>query len=115
MNKKAAFLLSAILCLILVAATYLFAGCLRACKTDNDNDNDNEINFQKVVHGVGIGATTKPTWCYINFDPRIDSRCPCIEWPVPGGYCYCPDHAGTVSYIADNTEMGVAIEIIKNH
>lgn len=73
-----------------------------------------EKNFQDVVHGVGLGATTKPTWCYINFDPRIDPRCPCIEWPIPGGYCYCPDHTGTVSYIAGNMEMGVAIEIVRN-
>lgn len=73
-----------------------------------------EKNFQQVVHGLGFGATTKPTWCYINFDPRIDPRCPCIEWPIPGGYCYCPDHTGTVSYIAGNMEMGVAIEIVRN-
>ncbi len=109
MNKKAAFLLGAALCLFVTATTYLFTGYLSA----GAKDNGNEINFQKIVHGVGIGATTKPSWCYINFDPRIDARCPCIEWPIPGGYCYCPDHAGTVSYIADNTEMGVAIEIIK--
>jgi len=110
MNKKAAILLGAVLCLVLTAAMYLFTGRQNMRGTDDNN----EISFQKIVHGVGIGATTKPAWCYINFDPRIDSRCPCIEWPIPGGYCYCPDHAGTVSYIADNTELGVAIEIINN-
>ncbi len=109
MNNKAAFLLGAVLCLSVTAVIWLFVGCLGVCTKGNGN----EVNFQKIVHGVGIGATTKPSWCYINFDPRIDARCSCIEWPIPGGYCYCPDHAGTVSYIADNTEMGVAIEIIK--
>jgi hypothetical protein len=72
-----------------------------------------EGNFQQIVHGVGLGATAKPVWCYINFDPRIDPRCPCIEWPIPGGYCYCPDHAGTVSSMEGNMAMGVAIEIVK--
>ncbi|MBE7444239.1 MAG: hypothetical protein HS132_02950 [Planctomycetia bacterium] len=73
-----------------------------------------EKNFQHVVHGVGLGATTKPTWCYINFDPRIDPRCPSIEWPIPGGYCYYPDHTGTVSYMTGNVKMGVAIDIVRN-
>ena len=71
-------------------------------------------NFQQLVHGVGLGATTKPTWCYINFDPRVDPRCSCLEWPIPGGYCYCPDHTGTVSYITSNAEMGVSVEIVRN-
>lgn len=70
-------------------------------------------NFQQIVHGVGLGATTKPRWCYINFDPRVDPRCPCIEWPIPGGYCYCPDHTGTISYMSGKVEMGAAIEILK--
>jgi len=69
-----------------------------------------DSNFQQLVHGVGLGATAKPTWCYINFDPRVDPRCSCFEWPIPGGYCYCPDHTGTVSYISSKVEMGASIE-----
>ena len=110
MNKKPFILLGILLSLVLVVLIYLVTESL--CSAGKNDIIEN--NFQQVVHGVGLGATTKPTWCYINFDPRIDPRCPCIEWPIPGGYCYCPDHTGTVSYIAGNMEMGVAIEIVRN-
>ncbi len=46
--------------------------------------------------GLGLGATVCPRWCFVNFDPRIE-HCTCAEQPVPGGYCYCPEHTGTVS------------------
>lgn len=111
MNKKPFIFLSILLCLTLAVVVYLVAESLNMGGMNITVEN----NFQRVVHGVGLGATTKPTWCYINFDPRVDPRCPCVEWPIPGGYCYCPDHTGTVSYIADNREMGVAIEIVRNH
>ncbi|MDO8132545.1 MAG: hypothetical protein Q6355_11685, partial [Candidatus Brocadiales bacterium] len=94
MNKKTVAFLGIVMSLVIAVIIYLSTESSVSEKTTNNIEN----NFQQVVHGVGIGATTKPTWCYINFDPRIDSRCPCIEWPIPGGYCYCPDHTGTVSY-----------------
>src|SRR3990167_4650758 len=111
MNKISLLFISVLLCFVLAVIVYLSTESLISGKTTNNIGN----NFQQVVHGVGLGASTKPTWCYINFDPRIDPRCPCIEWPIPGGYCYCPDHTGTVSYMAGNMEMGVAIEIIRNY
>ncbi len=111
MKRNVIVLFSISLCLIFFVVTFLFIEFFNTGRSPINREN----NFQHVVHGVGIGATTKPTWCYINFDPRIDPRCPCIEWPIPGGYCYCPDHTGSISYIAGNVEMGAAIEIIKNH
>lgn len=111
MNQKSFILLGILLSLVLVVVIYVVTESLYTVSEDGSK----ETSFQQVVHGVGLGATTKPTWCYINFDPRVDPRCPCIEWPIPGGYCYCPDHTGTVSYIAGNMEMGVAIEIVRNH
>ena len=110
MDKKSLLFLSILLCLVLAVVVSVSTESLVSGKATNNIEN----NFQHIVHGVGIGATTKPTWCYINFDPRVDPRCPCIEWPMPGGYCYCPDHTGTVSYIAGNVKMGAAIEIIRN-
>ncbi len=110
MNKSPLIFLSILLCLVIAVVIYLSTESLVSGNTKNKIEN----NFQHVVQGVGIGATTKPTWCYINFDPRIDPRCPCIEWPIPGGYCYCPDHTGTVTYISGNIEMGASIEIIRN-
>ncbi|MBM4054968.1 MAG: hypothetical protein FJ264_09945 [Planctomycetes bacterium] len=109
MTKNALFLLSTIAFLIIAVVSCLTIDFLSAHRTNTRNEKD----FQKLLYGVGIGATTKPSWCYINFDPRIDSRCTYIEWPIPGGYCYCPDHTGTVSFISDTIEMGVKIDILK--
>lgn len=110
MKRSTLLVLSTLLCLTVIVITFLSVEYyINTGKPHRDIGN----NFQQVVHGVGIGATAKPTWCYINFDPRIDPRCTCIEWPIPGGYCYCPDHTGTVSYIAGNIEMGVTIETAK--
>lgn len=109
MKNKALFSLSMLLCLLLAVIALLITESLH----EEEKDFAIARNFQGMVQGVGLGATTKPSWCYINFDPRIDPRCSCIEWPIPGGYCYCPDHTGTVSYIAGSMEMGAVIEIIK--
>lgn len=53
--------------------------------------------FQRMTGGLGLGATVCPRWCFVNFDPRLE-RCTCAEQPLPGGYCYCPEHGGTVSF-----------------
>jgi hypothetical protein len=110
MNRKPLLLLIVLLCLVLTVVIYVSA---ESSNTGEKTHHNKMNNFQQIVHGVGLGATTKPAWCYINFDPRIDPRCTCIEWPVPGGFCYCPDHTGTVSYTAGSVEMGAAIEIIR--
>ena len=109
MNKKTFYFLSIVMSLVIAVIAQFSVEFLYAEKVQNKN----EMNFQQLVEGLGLGASVNPTWWYINFGPRIDPRCPCIEWPIPGGYCYCPDQTGTVSYIAGNMEMGVAIEIIR--
>jgi hypothetical protein len=109
MNRRTVFL-TILAGLVVAVISYVTRESILAGRAKASN----EKNFQQLVHGLGLGATTKPTWCFINFDPRIDPRCPCIEWPVPGGYCYCPDHTGTVSYIEGDVEMGVKIEIVRN-
>ncbi len=53
--------------------------------------------FQRMAGGLGLGASVRPRWCFVNFDPRIE-RCTCAEQPLAGGYCYCPEHTGTVSF-----------------
>jgi hypothetical protein len=62
---------------------------------------DHARQFQDLAGGLGIGATVRPRWCFINFDPRLE-RCTCTEFPLPGGYCYCPEHTGTVSFFTSN-------------
>jgi len=69
--------LCVMLCLVLTVVSYVSRESLSPGSAGGEND------FQRVVHGVGLGATVKPVWCYINFDLRIDPRCPCIEWPIP--------------------------------
>jgi len=69
--------------------------------------------FQRMAGGLGLGASVRPRWCFVNFDPRIE-HCTCMEQPVPGGYCYCPEHSGTVSSFApqfplnDDTSVNAA-------
>ncbi len=53
--------------------------------------------FQRMAGGLGLGASVCPRWCFVNFDPRIEG-CTCAEYPLPGGYCYCPEHRDTVSF-----------------
>jgi len=53
--------------------------------------------FERMAGGLGLGATVRPRWCFVNFDMRLEP-CTCHERPLPGGYCYCPEHSGTVSY-----------------
>lgn len=55
--------------------------------------------FQRMAGGLGLGASVCPRWCFINFDPRLE-HCTCMEQPLPGGYCYCPEHTDTVSFFS---------------
>jgi hypothetical protein len=66
--------------------------------------------FQRMAGGLGLGATVCPRWCFVNFDPRIE-HCTCAEQPLPGGYCYCPEHAGTVSFF-DSRALNVGNPVI---
>jgi len=69
--------------------------------------------FQRMAGGLGLGATVCPRWCFVNFDPRLEP-CTCPEQPLPGGYCYCPEHSGTVTHFvidrsgALSTDNGIA-------
>lgn len=63
--------------------------------------------FQRLAGGLGMGATVCPRWCFVNFDPRIE-RCTCADQPLPGGYCYCPEHGGTISFfLADRPQLSL--------
>jgi len=79
----------------LLVATVGVLGLDRAGGSGNDLDAGRQ--FQRMAGGLGLGATVRPRWCFVNFDPRLE-HCTCAEQPVPGGYCYCPEHTGTVSF-----------------
>jgi hypothetical protein len=70
------------------------------------NDREAARQFQRMAGGLGLGATVRPRWCFVNFDVRIE-HCTCAEQPVPGGYCYCPEHTGTVSCFEVPSRIGV--------
>jgi hypothetical protein len=92
---------------VLVLAAGLLVAALAApglesvCRSGNDLQTVRQ--FQRMAGGLGLGATVRPRWCFVNFDPRIE-HCVCAEQPVPGGYCYCPEHTGTVSFFADSPQ-----------
>ena len=65
------------------------------------NDLDAGRQFQRMAGGLGLGATVRPRWCFVNFDPRLE-HCTCAEQPLPGGYCYCPEHTGTVTFFGSS-------------
>ncbi len=62
-------------------------------------NHDAAREFQRMAGGLGLGASVRPRWCFVNFDPRL-GHCTCAEQPIPGGYCYCPEHTGTVTFFA---------------
>ncbi len=64
MNKKPFMLFGVLLGLLPAVIVYLVTESLAG------RDIAIENNFQQWVHGVGLDATTKPTWCYIDFDPE---------------------------------------------
>jgi len=61
-----------------------------------DADRSAAHQFQRMAGGLGLGATVCPRWCFVNFDVRLEP-CTCTERPLPGGYCYCPEHNSTVT------------------
>ncbi|MDR4508092.1 MAG: hypothetical protein MRJ65_07640 [Candidatus Brocadiaceae bacterium] len=109
MKKTALIFILVLSCLLTAVVVSITTTDMETCVIHKNIDR----NFQQLVHGMGIGASAKPAWCYSNFDPRIDPRCACVEWPIPGGYPYCPDHTGTVSSLPSNLEIGVEIDIMK--
>lgn len=56
---------------------------------------------QTLVGGHGLGAVTMPAWCTFTFDPRSQPLCSCPVWPIPGGPCFCPDHASVVARLRE--------------
>ncbi|MGA2033506.1 MAG: hypothetical protein ABSG68_14720 [Thermoguttaceae bacterium] len=78
----------------LLLATLTVLGLDSACRFGGEPETARQ--FQRMAGGLGLGATVRPRWCFVNFDRRIE-HCTCAEQPVPGGYCYCPEHTGTVS------------------
>jgi hypothetical protein len=53
-------------------------------------------SFQRLVGGLGLGASLDAARCWFSFDPRIQGVCGNDVWPIPSGRFYCPEHAFSV-------------------
>ena len=56
-----------------------------------------ERPLQRVLGGVGLGASVSPTWSFFALDPRTQSRCENEEWPLPGIPCPNPHHGASLA------------------
>jgi hypothetical protein len=57
--------------------------------------------FQQLVGGLGMGPAIDLSRCARSLDPRLYPDCPLNHEPVPGGACFCPQHAcGILTYPA---------------
>jgi|GEM_PF-2784195 len=54
--------------------------------------------LQRDLGGLGLGAAVVPAWSFRSIDPRLEPCCELDDWPIPGGFCYAPDHTGSVSH-----------------
>jgi hypothetical protein len=52
--------------------------------------------FERLMGGLGMGASCAIYWDFSTFDPRLEPDCTCSLWPVPGGYLFSPEHRMTV-------------------
>lgn len=52
--------------------------------------------FQRLLGGLGFGPALDLSGCPFGFDPRLDGSCGAEYFPLPGGTCCCPRHAGSI-------------------
>jgi hypothetical protein len=54
--------------------------------------------LQRLIGGLGVGPAVDLSRCPFSFDPRLCPDCPLNHGPVPGGACFCPQHACSILY-----------------
>jgi hypothetical protein len=54
--------------------------------------------LQRLVGGLGGGPAVDLSRCAFSFDPRVCPDCPLNLDPIPGGKCFCPQHACSILY-----------------
>jgi hypothetical protein len=57
---------------------------------------EDQVSFQRLVGGVGMGATPAIYWDFSSYDPRLEPNCSCSLWPIPGGHPFSPEHGTTI-------------------
>jgi hypothetical protein len=84
---------------LLILAAVLALTCAAAALVLHDSPDrpDAEAaDFQRLVGGLGFGPALDLSRCPNAFDPRLCPHCPADFGPVPGGGCFCPQHAGSL-------------------
>lgn len=58
---------------------------------------EHRVEFQRLVGGLGFGASVDISHCCFCFDPRLRGVCSYWEGPIPGGFFLCAEHLGRVT------------------
>jgi hypothetical protein len=75
--------------LVAAAAGVLLLGARRSPAPD-----PGAAGFQRLAGGLGRGTATSLRPCEGAFDPGVAAACDAGLGPLPGGFAYCPHHAG---------------------
>jgi hypothetical protein len=87
----------------LAAVLAIASSCYRWSHTEPHE----QIEFQKLVGGLGFGPALNITPCAASFDPRVQSICTAHLGPIAGGVVLCPHHACSLFYYPATRGLGV--------
>jgi len=82
-------LAAAVAALVAAAGIVLVLGALRPAAAEVRS-----AEFQRIAGGLGSGTAVTLSPCEAAFDGGIAGTCTCGLDPVPGGFVFCPHHAG---------------------
>jgi hypothetical protein len=86
-----------VLCGILIL-TLGACGILAVESRDRSAEAARAREYQHLVGGLGFGPALDLSRCACSFDPRLCHHCPADLGPIPGGGCFCPQHACSIFY-----------------
>jgi hypothetical protein len=82
--------------LITILILTLSVGLIIGMESREHGDPERAREFQHLVGGLGFGPAVDLASCPNSFDPRLCDRCPQEFGPIPGGGCFCPEHACSI-------------------
>jgi hypothetical protein len=92
-ERRAILVVTSILLLFLSACLLVVMEELSPAAPDRRSE-----EFQRLVGGLGMGPAVDLSRCGFSFDPRLCQDCPFNYNPVPGGVCFCSEHACSILY-----------------
>jgi hypothetical protein len=85
---------STVVLVVVLALTLAAGGAVLISNFDPHPERSRD--FQRLVGGLGFGPALDVSRCTNSFDPRLCPHSPAEYWPLPGGGCFCPEHACSV-------------------